>query len=300
MAPVGTSSATASKRKRSKTSRRKGRLVKRSHPGRKQKTSSRKLSRISSKDDLNSQLILLKSQKTDKRTKKDSFKHLKNWVTSNPTSATNEISFKYRDFYDSNDVGGEHVSGQYLLDLKNLPGFSQAAIDQRPVAKVESVSLHAIPKFSMDSQSSSVMIISGLPVSTSTTTNDEAAPTPWALYAAQQATLVTPTASPDWVRVGGWSANKTLGEANLMLTANDKGLVPLMEWQILDPDTMTISTQKVQMMIEYIVSVAVPMVSVVRMRLNQGPEGNAWTGPLDGEASSTPVVLQPLRVTNVV
>lgn len=256
---------------------------------RKKATSPRKISRKGrqSSTAINSGKALL----TSMRNGSPMASGIRNWATSNPTGATNEIKFVYRDYFDSlGDVA--KPGGQYFVDLKNLPGINYAGLGYSPVAKVVGAKLYALPRFSLDSADSAVVVLTGLPINTAVTTEQASN----ANYAAQQSTLLTPSSTVDWVLCGSWDAKSTLAEANILLSTNSDGLVPIMEWEIVDPDFLSPSAKKLQFMLEYTVSQSVPQVSLAKIAIvNPTP----WSGPyFQTKPQDTAVIIQPISVQN--
>lgn len=223
---------------------------------------------------------------------------LRNWFTSNPSGAYNEIEFRFRDFFDS--AGSNVIPGiQYLVDLNNLPGINYGGYLSKPFAnlsKVTSVKLYALPRYGEDSSDSALLILSALPTYTGVIEpNTQIAAN--LNYVAQKATCLTPSSTVDWVLVGAWDASSTLADANVQLTSNEAGLVPIMECEVMTTDYITGADVKVQFMIEYTIAQNVPVITEVTHSIPN--LATPWTGAQRAPAiGETPVIVNPTAVHN--
>lgn len=148
-------------------------------------------------------------------------------------SSTKEILFRYTTYFNSLDQAATGNSGVYYFrtDQDFIENASSAG---SPVMKVESLTLYALPGFGLNTASSPAMVLFGVPVRSMDGTVVR--------NAAQQSTMLLPTSVSQWVRVGGWTADKLFADATLQpatVSSATLSFAALCQWAVVDPDTFT-------------------------------------------------------------
>lgn len=222
---------------------------------------------------------------------------LRNWNDTNPTGAMTEVRYRITDFMDSSTEASS-AGQQYQVDLVNIPGIPIAGSPSHPVAKIKSVKLYAIPNFALDPVNTSFVVLFGIPVLTSVQPPSTEAQLD-CKYAAQKATLVTPTANMDWVLVGQWD-DSIFHNSNIIPAESNRQGTVIAEWSIVDSDKFQPIQKAVQFMIEYEIEQAMPQVTYFHSLFASTPT-HAWQGPLNDVAMQDNAVwLKPLAITNSV
>lgn len=224
-------------------------------------------------------------------------KVLKAWNDTNPTGATTEVRYQIVDFVDSDDAANA-AGQQYQVDLVNIPGIPIAGAPSHPVAKVKSCKLYVLPNFNLDPVNSSFVVLFGIPVLTSVQPPTVGAQLDFK-YAAQKATLVTPTANMDWVLVGEWD-DSIFHNSNIIPAESNRQGTVIAEWSLVNSDSFSVINKAAQFMIEYEIEQAMPQVTYFPSLYLPTP-GNAWEGPLnDAAMQENAVWLKPVAITNSV
>jgi len=209
--------------------------------------------------------------------------------------STREILYRITDYFDSAD--GTNGSVEYWYRLDNNFADSSPNIPQASYQKIHSVELYALPRFSVDTAASPVVVLFGVPIMSSVTGTSR--------NSAQRSTLLTPSSVSTWQKVGGWSASVLLSDTqqSLSVQSNTGGFdfACLAACTVVDPDDYTAITDNgVQFKMVISVRQTLPLeqtanISVVR---TVDPSWGSPTGPGTTEAAS--LQIEARNITNVV
>jgi len=146
-------------------------------------------------------------------------------------ASTKEILFRYTSYFNSLDQAATGNSGVYYFRTdQNF--IENAASTGSPVMKVESVALYALPGFGLNTAASPAMVLFGVPVRSMDGT--------FIRNCAQQSTMLLPTSVSQWVKVGGWTADKLFGDSTLQpatVSNTTFSFAALCQWAVVNPDT---------------------------------------------------------------
>jgi hypothetical protein len=179
-------------------------------------------------------------------------------------SSTKEILFRYTSYFNSQDQAATGNSGVYYFRT-DQDFIENAASSGSPVMKVESVSLYALPAFGLDTTSSPVMVLFGVPVRSMDGT--------FIRNAAQQSTLLLPTSVSQWVKVGGWTADKLFEDSTLQpatVSNTTFSFAALFQWAAVNPDTFDVLPAVIGSGVQF------KLVVTVSQTLNVSQNVNAW------------------------
>jgi len=209
------------------------------------------------------------------------------------SEATKEILFRVTDFFDSSDE--TNGSGQYWYRLDNT-FFRDTGATEALYQDIHSVDLYAIPRFSIDTAASPVIVLFGVPVASQiagTVRN-----------AAQCSTLLMPSSVSKWQKVGSWSASRLLNDAtqSLVVEQNTGGFdfACLGMFSVVDPDDYSvITTGGVQFKIVIRVRQSLPLNDTLNVAVERSVLPT-WGNPgTPGLTFDEPVQIEALALTNV-
>jgi len=144
------------------------------------------------------------------------------------TTTTSEIQFEYVDYFDtSNDVAAPYFAQAFNTQSSLIA----PAVVSRVPRRILGATLEVLPRFSLDSSSSSFIFLSTTPVATSIGDG-----------VAQQAgnvrnTLIEPRADARWVQVGVWDAKQLFKDGTILPAMNSSGDMSIFSGVVLNPDT---------------------------------------------------------------
>lgn len=167
--------------------------------------------------------------------------------SSGNVTTTSEVVFEYTDFF---DTSGDVAAPYFQQTLYTGCSLISPAIVSRAARRILSAKLYCLPRFSLDSTSSSVLFLTTVPVKASTAASAGQAGN-------VQNTLIVPKADASWIKVGEWKASKLFAESNVQPAINTGGYMALFSGVVLNPDTMDISG--VQMQCKIVVRFSEPL-----------------------------------------
>jgi len=169
-------------------------------------------------------------------------------------SSRKEIGFQITDFLDSPSTG----YGQYLFKAnQNLLSSGSGDV---PALRVVSVAMYALPRFALDTSTSSALILFGVPIKQGSASS----------CGAQCSTLVLPAADARWIPVGRWQASSLLKDSNVQLLAGSgvtSDSVALATYAVLDPDGFTPITD-LDVQFKFVIEVAQPLPLQAQVEVN--------------------------------
>lgn len=230
----------------------------------------------------------------------------------NPQGSKKELVLDIIDFFDYDGTTCNAVN-QYKYSVNNfniVPPDTNAisgAVPQKNVGKVTSVKLWALPAFSLDTDSSAVMVLFGVPVNAYGNTaivGDPITGIDQQSYkgtAGQMATVLTPTSVSDWVMVGKWDATSLFGDSNFYPAYDDGSNQALFTYSVVDPDSGAATTTKIQFMVEVVQEQTLPILGSVDVGIFSGQTADLWDQAVtvaQQAVSKTPAMISLRKIQN--
>lgn len=204
-----------------------------------------------------------------------------------PTDATSEIRFRVTDYFDSSANATNYVD-QYLFDV------SQEFVRPSPISGmnstmcfVESVTLFALPGFSVATNTGALLVPFHVPVKFNANGETQTA--------CQQSTLLTPSSVSNWVKVGSWKAKKLFRDGIYSPIRSQGSNQVLFCVGCFEPDDLTPTTVKVQFRAEIIVSQNLPAMNAAIAGVFAAP---SWIDPIATGAAANNMLITCIGASN--
>jgi len=206
-------------------------------------------------------------------------------------SSQREIVFKVTDYFDT----PAQTSSPFLSYSWEPQSFlTDVEQGEAPLVRILSVKWYALPRFSLESDKSSVMVLFGLPVRQ----GDKNA------CSCQKSTLLVPRADASWICVGSWNSSHVFKDSIVtpqtsVLDSEDNSLavLPLGSFCVVEPDTMSPVATAIQLRVDVTVAQTLPLITRVKgaTKTSASQQWDSIEAPVFAEL---PVVVEAKAIRN--
>jgi len=181
-------------------------------------------------------------------------------------TSSKEIRMSFTDYFDTSDDAAAAYFQWMWNPSQSVFSTGTATSGGFVPSYALGADLYALPKFALDSASSSVLVVTTVPVIAGNSSLTAAGNS--------QSTLILPTSVQKWVKVGSWRASKLFDSSEyLPAIETDTGNQPVFSGVCLDPDTLAVTAANLQMKIVIHLAQALP--PVVKMGFGSTNSANA-------------------------
>jgi len=169
-------------------------------------------------------------------------------------STTSEILFEYIDYF---DTSGDANAAYFQQTFSTFASLVNGTGDLTNVGRrIIGAKLHVLPKFAIETQTSSYLFLTSVPALLGTAGTATAANV--------RNTLIVPRADSSWVLVGEWKMDKLFGGGDIFPAVNAAGAMAIFSGVVLNPDSFTVAGANMQCRITVSFAEMLPGVSNVR------------------------------------
>jgi hypothetical protein len=216
---------------------------------------------------------------------------LKALSASGGISSTKEIRMMFTDYFDtSDDAAAGYFQWVWTASQSVFTGGSGVPTGGFIPSYVLGADLYALPKFSLDSVDSSILVVTSVPVI--------AGASALTACGAVQSTLILPTSVQKWVKVGSWRASQLFDTSEFLpAIESETGNQPIFSGVCLNPDTLAVAASNVQMKIVLHLAQALPPVVKMGYGVTNTANAACLHSPIGGIATTAKDCL--VQVTGV-